>query len=117
MSHERFSSWLRQHLKTSGLSIAEVARRYGNRSYQIVWKYKEGIHAPSEEHIDEFAKAVDVHPNVLREILGYSTVDDGEDDLRRAATEVMKMLRPLSPRARAAVVAVTAETARQVGRL
>jgi hypothetical protein len=117
MKQTRFSTWLQQHLATTGLSIAEVARRYGNRSYQIVWKYTQGIHAPSEAHVDEFATAIGAEPNTVRELLGYPIVIDAETDLQRMMNDVLTILRPLSAGRRAAVVAVATETARQLTRL
>src|SRR5689334_11108694 len=109
MNHDEFSAWLQQRLSATGLSIAEVARRYGGRSYQIVWKYTQGIHAPSEQHVDEFARAVDADPNTVRALLGYAPVGNGEEDLQRMIDEILATLRPLSPRKRSVVAAVAAE--------
>ena|SRR5579859_952160 len=69
-----FASLVRQRLAKlgeQGVSRAEVARRYGHDVANFDW-YTTEVSAPTVAHVDALARALEVHPNELRALLGFA---------------------------------------------
>lgn len=64
-----FSTWLREHFVARGLTIPEVASRYGHTKTSVR-DYLNGRYRPRPKHVPAFANAIGVEPNELRQRLG-----------------------------------------------
>lgn len=82
-----FGEWLRQQIKSKGLSNAEVARRakvsptyIGNLVRDFSPNTKDGKGRPSEEVVADIAKAVGGDINEARLAAGYAPENGSNDD-------------------------------------
>ena len=104
-------------MASEGLSMSEVARRYGH-STTIVSHYIHGRHLPSVENIPGFARAINVELNVLRDRLGLSKVRQSNPNAPEdSVAQLERVLSPLSPREREVVINLASEMANQLRRL
>jgi hypothetical protein len=95
--NQRFGAWLTRVMEEAGLGLAEVARRYGNRAPQLIYKYKKGKIAPVEAHADELSAAVERPPNELRAILAYPLLPESTNGAEALIDRIRPVLSTFSP--------------------